>query len=171
MSIQKHASQTVSDGKVVSIHYTLTDDAGAVLDSSEGGEPLDYLHGSGNIVTGLEEGLAGRARGDALKVDVAPDKGYGVHDPRGLQRIPRAAFPTDVDLEPGMQFGAEDPQGNSQTVWIVRVESDQVVIDTNHPLAGKTLHFAVTIAEVRDATREEIEHGHPHGPHGHHHHH
>jgi len=169
MSIHKNASQTVSDGKVVSIHYKLTDDAGELIDSSEGSEPLEYLHGAGNIVSGLEEGLAGRASGDALDVRVAPDKGYGAHDPRGLQRIPRGAFPEDVDLEPGMQFGAEDPQGESTTVWIVKVESDQVVIDTNHPLAGKTLHFAVKIAGVRDATREEIAHGHPHGPHGHHH--
>jgi FKBP-type peptidyl-prolyl cis-trans isomerase SlyD len=170
MSISKNATQTVTDGKVVSIHYTLTDDAGAVVDSSKGHSPLEYLHGAGNVVPGLEEGLVGRARGDVLKVDVAPEKGYGAHDPRGLQRIPRQAFPDDIDLEPGMQFGAEDPQGGSTTVWIVKVESDQVVIDTNHPLAGKTLHFDVTIADVRDATREEMAHGHPHGPDGHHHH-
>jgi FKBP-type peptidyl-prolyl cis-trans isomerase SlyD len=170
MSISKHASQTVTDGKVVSIHYTLTDDAGAVIDSSKGNPPLEYLHGAGNVVPGLEEALAGRARGDAFKVDVAPEKGYGAHDPRGLQRIPRDAFPDDVDLEPGMQFGAEDPQGGSTTVWIVKVESDQVVIDTNHPMAGKTLHFDVSIADGREATREEIAHGHPHGPDGHHHH-
>jgi FKBP-type peptidyl-prolyl cis-trans isomerase SlyD len=170
MSIKKHAEQTVSDGKVVSIHYTLTDDAGAVVDSSKGSAPLEYLHGAGNVVPGLEEALSGRAPGDAFKVDVAPDKGYGAHDPRGLQRIPREAFPDDVDLEPGMQFGAEDPQGGSTTVWIVKVESDQVVIDTNHPMAGKTLHFDVSIEGVRDATREEIAHGHPHGEHGHHHH-
>lgn len=170
MSISKHASETVADGKVVSIHYTLTDDAGETVDSSKGGEPLEYLQGAGNIVAGLEEALAGRNRGDKLKVDVSPEKGYGAHDPRGLQRIPRDAFPEDIDLEPGMQFGAEDPQGNSTTVWIVKVESGQVVIDTNHPMAGKTLHFDVSIEGVRDATREEIAHGHPHGPHGHHHH-
>ncbi len=170
MSISKHAAETVTDGKVVTIHYTLTDDAGEVVDSSKGSPPLEFLQGAGNIVAGLEEALVGRARGDAFKVDVAPEKGYGVHDPRGLQRIPRDAFPDDVDLEPGMQFGAEDPQGGSTTVWIVKVESDQIVIDTNHPMAGKTLHFDVSIEGVRDATREEIAHGHPHGEHGHHHH-
>jgi FKBP-type peptidyl-prolyl cis-trans isomerase SlyD len=170
MSISKHAAATVTDGKVVSIHYPLTDDAGEVVDSSKGNPPLEFLQGAGNIVPGLEEALVGRARGDKFKVDVSPEKGYGVHDPRGLQRIPRDAFPDDVDLEPGMQFGAEDPQGESTTVWIVKVESDQVVIDANHPMAGKTLHFDISIEAVRDATREEIAHGHPHGEHGHHHH-
>ncbi|MBL8859644.1 MAG: peptidylprolyl isomerase [Planctomycetes bacterium] len=162
--------QTISKGKIVSIHYTLRGDDGVVIDSSEGGTPLDYLHGAGNIVPGLEKGLDGHAVGEKLEVKVAPADGYGVHDPRGVQRVPRQAFPEDVDLEPGMQFGAEDPQGDSTTVWIVKVEDEQVVIDMNHPLAGKTLHFAISIAAVRDATKEEVAHGHPHGPHGHHHH-
>lgn len=162
--------QTISKGKIVSIHYTLRGDDGEVIDSSEGSTPLDYLHGAGNIVPGLEKGLDGHVVGEKLEVKVAPAEGYGVHDPRGVQRVPRQAFPEDVDLEPGMQFGAEDPQGDSTTVWIVKVEDEQVVIDMNHPLAGKTLHFAISIAAVRDATQEETAHGHPHGPHGHHHH-
>ena len=161
--------QKIQNGKIVSIHYTLKDDAGLVIDSSEGGAPLDYLHGAGNIVPGLETGLEGRAVGEKLDVKVAPKDGYGVHDPRGVQRVPRDAFPEDMDLEPGMQFGAEDPEGETTTVWIVKVESDHVVVDMNHPLAGKTLHFAVHVAAVRDATGEEMAHGHPHGPHGHHH--
>lgn len=160
----------IQKGKVVSIHYTLKGDDGEVIDSSEGGAPLDYLHGAGNIVPGLESGLEGRNVGEKLDVKVAPQDGYGVHDPRGVQRVPRQAFPADIDLEPGMQFGAEDPEGDSQTIWIVKVEDENVVIDMNHPLAGKTLHFAVAIAGVRDATGEEVAHGHPHGPHGHHHH-
>lgn len=162
-------SNTITAGKVVSIHYTLTDDDGEVLDSSKGRAPLDYLHGASNIVPGLESGLAGRHVGEAFVVDVKPEEGYGVHDPRGVQRVPRQAFPDDIDLEPGMQFSAEDQRGGQTTIWIVGVESDQIVIDMNHPLAGKTLHFQVSIAGVRDATQEEVSHGHPHGPHGHHH--
>lgn len=162
--------QTITKGKIVSIHYTLRDDGGVVIDSSENGTPLEYLHGAGNIVPGLEKELDGHAVGEKLDVKVAPADGYGVHDPRGVQRVPRQAFPDDVDLEPGMQFGAEDPEGESTTIWIVKVEDEQVVIDMNHPLAGKTLHFAVSIAGVREATGEEVAHGHPHGPHGHHHH-
>lgn len=162
-------SNTVTAGKVVSIHYTLTDDEGAILDSSKGRAPLDYLHGADNIVAGLEAGLAGHSTGDSFRVDVTPEKGYGPHDPRGVQRVPRESFPDDVDLEPGMQFSAEDERGGVSTIWIVRVESEQVVIDLNHPLAGKTLHFDVTVTGIRDPTREETEHGHPHGIGGHHH--
>jgi FKBP-type peptidyl-prolyl cis-trans isomerase SlyD len=168
--MQPTSTNTITDGRVVSIHYTLTNDNGEVIDSSQGGTPLDYLHGAGNIVPGLEKGLAGRASGDKLKVDVQPEHGYGVHDPRGIQRVPRASFPADMTIEPGMQFSAEDEKGNVTTIWVARVESDQIVIDLKHPLAGKTLHFEVQIAGVREATREEIAHGHPHGPHGHHHH-
>src|SRR5688500_3276594 len=98
------SANTVSTGKVVSIHYTLTDDAGTVLDSSDGRAPLDYLHGAGNIVPGLEEQLTGKTPGTHLKVEVAPEAGYGVHDPRGVQRVPRDSFPDDMELESGMQF-------------------------------------------------------------------
>lgn len=162
-------TQVVADGKVVAIHYTLTDDKGEVLDSSNGRDPLEYLHGAGNIVPGLEEKLSGRAAGERLKVSVEPEMGYGKHDPRGVQRVPRSEFPSDVKIEAGMQFSAENDQGEVAVVWIVGVEAEQVVIDMNHPLAGKTLHFDVTISGVREATREEAQHGHPHGPHGHHH--
>jgi len=162
-------SNTITAGKVVSIHYTLTGDDGEVLDSSQGRAPLDYLHGASNIVAGLESGLTGRRVGEAFMVDVKPEEGYGVHDPRGVQRVPRQAFPDDVDIEPGMQFSAEDQRGGTTTIWIIGIESEQVVIDMNHPLAGKTLHFDVSIAGVREATQEEVSHGHPHGLHGHQH--
>ncbi len=161
--------QLVADGKVVSIHYTLTDDAGAVIDSSQGGAPLAYLHGAGNIVPGLEAGITGRAQGDRFQVKVAPEEGYGAHDPRGINRVARAEFPPDIELEPGMQFSAENERGDVVTTWIHSVEKDHVVIDLNHPLAGKTLHFQITIESIRDATREEKAHGHPHGVGGHHH--
>ena len=168
MPIQPKSS--IASGRVVSIHYTLKDDTGEVLDSSGAGPPLDYLHGAGNIVAGLEEGLSGRIVGEDLALRVSPEQGYGVHDPRGIQHVPRSAFPADIDLQPGMQFSAEDEDGDMSTIWIQDVVGDEVTIDLNHPLAGKTLHFDITIAAIRDATREEIAHGHPHGPEGHHHH-
>ena len=93
-----------------------------------------------------------------------------MHDPRGLQRVPRDAFSEDVDLEPGMQFSAEDERGRSVTVWIAEVSADSISIDQNHPLAGKVLCFDVRVEAIRDASLEEMSHGHPHGPHGHHHH-
>jgi FKBP-type peptidyl-prolyl cis-trans isomerase SlyD len=163
-------STKIADGKVVSIHYTLRDEAGEVLDSSAGSAPLDYLHGAGNIVPGLETGLAGREVGAQLELRLSPEEGYGAHDPRGQQRVPRAAFPADVELEPGMQFGSEDETGREVTIWISGIEGDVVIIDQNHPLAGKVLLFSVSVEGLRDATMEELEHGHPHGPHGHHHH-
>lgn len=160
----------IADGMVVSIHYTLTDDAGSVIDSSSGGEPLEYLHGHGNIVPGLESQLAGRKVGDSLKVDVAPKDGYGEHDPRGRGRVPRSSFPDDMEIEPGMQFSGEGPNGEDHVVWVAAVEGDHVVVDQNHPLAGQTLHFQVKVETVRPATKEELAHGHVHGAHGHHHH-
>lgn len=152
----------VAAGKVVSIHYSLTNDEGEVLDGSMEDRPLVYLHGASNVVPGLERGLAGRSLGDKLEVRVAPEHGYGERNPRGVQCVPRAAFPADIDLESGMQFGAENERGERTTVWIQRVQGDEVTIDQNHPLAGKTLHFEVTIAAIRDATGEEMAHGHPH---------
>lgn len=163
-----HAT-AIADGMVVSIHYTLTDEDGTVIDTSSGGEPLEYLHGHGNIVPGLERGLKGHNEGESLRVDVPPSEGYGEHDPRGLMRVPRDSFPDDMELEPGMQFSGEDDAGEEQSIWIAAVEGDQIVIDRNHPLAGQTLHFEVTIQRVRNATREELSHGHVHGAHGHHH--
>ncbi len=160
-------SSAIADGMVVTIHYTLTDDKGTVIDSSSGSDPLEYLHGHGNIVPGLERELAGKKVGDALKVHVAPKDGYGEHDPRGRGKVPRDSFPDDMELEPGMQFSGDGPNGEDHVVWIAEVAKDHVVIDQNHPLAGQTLHFDVKIETVRPATKEELEHGHAHGVHGH----
>jgi FKBP-type peptidyl-prolyl cis-trans isomerase SlyD len=162
--------QGIASGKVVSFHYTLTDAEGELLDSSSGGPPLDYLHGSGNIVPGLEKGLEGRRAGESFRVRVPPGEGYGERDPAGVQQVPRRAFPPDARLEPGTAFRAQDSHGGHATVWIEKVEGDVVTIDLNHPLAGRTLEFEVRIESVRDATGEELAHGHVHGPHGHHHH-
>jgi len=154
---------------VVSIHYTLTDDAGAILDSSSQGEPLVYLHGAQNIIPGLENALAGKQAGDSLDVRVSPEEGYGVTALELIQQIPRAMFQGVDTIEPGMSFQAQDQSGYMQRVHVTAVDGDTVTVDANHPLAGQHLNFSVNIVEIRPATAEEIEHGHVHGPHGHHH--
>lgn len=159
----------IAHEKVVSIHYTLTDNAGTVLDSSSGGHPLAYLHGFGNIIPGLENALEGKATGDKLSVTVEPGQGYGERDEGLVQAVPRTAFKGVKELAPGMQFQAQGPQG-TRLVVVTQVTEDLVTVDANHPLAGQTLHFEVEVSEVRDATGEELEHGHVHGPGGHHHH-
>lgn len=163
-SVQQPA---IAAGKVVTLHYTLRDPAGNELDSSGSDEPIQYLHGVGMIVPGLEEGLAGKRQGEKAKVVVEPAEGYGERDPRGLQEVSRDTFPPDAPLEPGLEFEAEGPDGDPILATVVSIIGDTVTIDLNHPLAGVTLHFDVSITEVRDATPEELAHGHPHGPDGH----
>jgi FKBP-type peptidyl-prolyl cis-trans isomerase SlyD len=160
MQIVKH--------KVVTIDYTLTDDAGNILDQSEGGH-FAYLHGERNIIPGLEDALAGKAQGDKVKVSVAPDQGYGERDDSKSAPVPRNMFPDDVEIQPGMQFQAQGPEGETLLVTVVTVGDDEIVVDGNHPLAGVTLNFDVEVIGVRDATSEEVSHGHVHGPGGHHH--
>jgi len=158
----------IAHEKVVSIHYTLKNKEGTVLDSSSGSEPLAYLHGFGNIIPGLENALEGKEKGEKLSVSVEPEQGYGARDEQLVQAVPRSAFKGVDDLAPGMQFQAQGPQG-TRLVVVMQVAQDVVTVDANHPLAGQTLHFDVEVSEVRDATAEELEHGHVHGPHGHHH--
>ena len=158
----------IENQKVVSIHYTLTNEAGQVLDSSENQEPLAYIHGHGNIIPGLENALAGLSKGEKLKVTVEPADGYGERDDSMVQAVPRSAFQGVDDIKPGMQFQAQSPEG-IQLVTVVSVEGDEVTLDGNHPMAGITLIFDVEITDVRDATAEELDHGHVHGPGGHHH--
>jgi FKBP-type peptidyl-prolyl cis-trans isomerase SlyD len=160
MSIQKDS--------VVSIHYTLTDDAGKVIDKSAAGEPLSYLHGHGNLIAGLERELTGRAAGDKLSVKIAPADAYGEHNPNLVQQLPRSALSGIPDVKPGMELRAQTDQGVRHVV-VKEVAADTVTLDANHPLAGMTLHFDVEVAEVRDASAEELAHGHVHGPDGHHH--
>lgn len=155
--------------KVVHIHYTLTNDDGDILDSSEGHAPLAYIHGIGNIIPGLEKALTGKAIGDKFKVTIPPEEAYGQRDDDLVQAVPRDAFQGVEQIEPGMQFHAETPEG-MQLVTVVDVVEDEVVLDGNHPMAGMTLNFDVEVAEIRDATQEEMDHGHVHGPGGHHHH-
>ena len=158
----------IAANAVAYIHYTLTDEAGAVLDSSSGGEPLAYLHGAGNIIPGLEKALEGKQAGDKLDVTIRPEDGYGVRDENLVQQVPRRAFQGVSDVKAGMRFHANTGNGQAQ-VTVTQVQGDMVTIDGNHALAGITLTFAVEVTKVREATSEELMHGHVHGPGGHHH--
>jgi len=159
----------VAQDKVVLIHYTLTNDSGAVIDSSSGGEPLAYIHGQGNIIPGLEKALEGKQQGDKVSVKVDPKEGYGVRDDALVQSVPRRSFGGVPNIQPGMQFQAQTSQGHTRVVTVTAIKGDMVTVDGNHPLAGENLHFDVEITEVREASAEELEHGHVHGPGGHHH--
>lgn len=159
----------VAADKVVLIHYTLKNGEGKVLDSSSGGEPLAYIHGHGNLIPGLEKELEGKGTGDKLNVSVAPAEGYGERDAGLVQRVPRRSF-GGASVKPGMQFQAQTSSGETRIATVKSVQGDMVTVDMNHALAGEHLHFQVEITEVRDATEEELSHGHVHGPGGHHHH-
>jgi FKBP-type peptidyl-prolyl cis-trans isomerase SlyD len=154
----------VAKDSVVSIDYRLHLGDGKVVDESEPGEPLVYLHGHDEIVPGLEKALEGRDVGYSTKVVVPPDEGYGAYDPEGVEEVPKSEFPDDFELVTGGILSATDPDGDEVDFVIKEVKPDTVVVDFNHPLAGKTLHFDVTVRDVRAATKEELEHGHAHGP-------
>jgi len=152
----------VEDKRIVSIHYELTDGGGKEIDSSSGGDPLNYLHGADNIVPGLERELTGKSAGDRVQVTVAPEDGYGpVHDEL-LQKLEREVFQGVDEIEPGMQFEAKSPDGEARMVTVKEVGDDGITVDANHPLAGVTLHFDVTVESIREATEEELAHGHAH---------
>jgi FKBP-type peptidyl-prolyl cis-trans isomerase SlyD len=159
MQIAKH--------KVVSIHYTLTDNSGTTIDSSVGKNPLLYIQGMGNLIPGMEEGLEGRSKGDKLKIKVSPEKGYGKRSESLIQKVPRASF-GNQEVKKGMQFQAQTQQGPT-VVTVTEVGLQTITVDGNHPLAGVELNFDVEVMDVRQATPDEIAHGHVHGPGGHHH--
>jgi len=159
---------SVAQDQVVSIHYTLRNDGGDVIDRSPAGEPLAYLHGHGNLIAGLERELAGRSAGDKLQVKVAAADAYGEYDPALVQRVPRRALKGIADVRVGMRLQAQSERG-SRPVTVTNLAGDMVTLDGNHPLAGQNLNFEVEIAAVRPATPEELSHGHVHGPDGHHH--
>jgi FKBP-type peptidyl-prolyl cis-trans isomerase SlyD len=158
----------IAQDSVVTIHYTLKDDAGEVIDSSRSGDPIAYLHGHGNLVPGLERELEGKNSGDEVKVSVAPADGYGDYDKKLVQQVPRRALQGISKVTVGMRLHAQTPEG-PRTVTVTRLVGDMVTIDGNHPLAGKNLNFEVQITDVRAATDEELQHGHVHGEGGHHH--
>jgi FKBP-type peptidyl-prolyl cis-trans isomerase SlyD len=158
----------ITADRVVLIHYTLKDDAGAVIDSSSGGEPLAYIQGHGNLVAGLEKALEGKKDGDSVAVSVAPADGYGKHDSALIQRVPKRSLQGSGEIKKGMQFQGQTPDG-MRVFTVTAVMGDMITLDGNHPLADQTLHFDVDIVSVREATAEELEHGHVHGAGGHHH--
>jgi FKBP-type peptidyl-prolyl cis-trans isomerase SlyD len=158
----------ITADRVVTIHYTLKDDNGAVLDSSAGGEPLAYIQGHGNLVSGLEKALEGKQDGNTLAVSVAPADGYGIRDEALIQRVPKRSLQGSGQIKKGMQFQART-DGGMRTFTVTAVIGDMVTLDGNHPLADQTLHFDIEIVGVREATTEELEHGHVHGAGGHHH--
>lgn len=160
--------ELVADNLAVSIDYTLIVD-GEIVDSSEEEGPLDYLHGHENIIPGLENELTGMKIGDKKKVSVAPTDGYGEVDEEAVLEVPRSEFPDEVPLEVGIELEVTDEEGDMLYATIVEIDDDVVLLDTNHPLAGKTLEFDVTIVDLREASEEELDHGHVHS--GHHHHH
>jgi len=149
----------IAERRVAAFHYTLTNDAGEVIDKSPTDAPLAYLHGAGNIVPGLEKALLGKKAGDSLTAKVAPEEAYGPRHEGLIQTVPLSAFEGVESVQPGMQFEARTQQG-PLLVTVTKVEPEQVVVDGNHPLAGQHLNFAVEVAEVREATEEELNNGH-----------
>jgi len=158
----------IADNLAVSIHYTLTNDEGEVIDSSIGDEALAYLHGNGNIISGLESALHGKSVGDKFKVRIDAEDAYGEIEDDRIQVISREMFEGVDDLEVGMQFQADVSSGPG-VITIISIDGDDITIDGNHPLAGVPLTFEVEVIDVRPATAEEIDHGHIHGAGGHHH--
>lgn len=158
------------EGKcVVSIDYKLRDEAGEILDASGSGDPLVYLHGVGALVSGLENELTGKSKGDNIRVKVAPSEGYGEVMPQLIQKLPRETFQGVENVEVGMEFEATGEGGHIMVVRVEKIEGDEITINGNHPLAGMTLDFEVGVTDVREASEEELEHGHVHGAGGHHH--
>ena len=159
----------IAANKVATLHYTLKDDKGALIESSVGNEPLAYIHGIGNLIPGLEEKLEGKQAGDKVQAVVKPEDAYGERDEELIEEVDRAEFDEGEELEVGKEFQYDDEDGNVFHVRIVKVGDTKVTIDGNHPLAGQTLSFDVEVLNVREASKDELEHGHVHGEHGHHH--
>ncbi len=149
----------IGDNVVVSMHYTLTDADGTVIDSSEGAEPLDYLHGAGNIIPGLESALIGKSEGQEAQVVVQPEDGYGEVVPELIQSVDRSAFEGVDEIEVGMAFHAQSADGQMRQIEVRAIDGDEIIVDGNHPLAGVELHFDVKIVGLRAATEEELAAG------------
>jgi len=163
------ANMKVGKDKVVLMHYTLKNDAGDVIDSSDGADPLPFLQGHGNIIPGLESALEGSKVGDKLDVSIKPEEGYGERMQDAIQEIPSSALQGVDEVKVGMQLQSQDKDGNAFLVSVTKIEDDKITVDGNHPLAGQTLHFSVSIESIRKAEAEELSHGHVHadGQHNH----
>lgn len=158
----------LTKNKVAILNYTLKDKDGNILGQHNDGS-FTYLHGAKNLIPALENALEGNQAGDKVDAIIEPEDAYGVHDPKKIQRVPKKTFPPEQELKIGMHFKSAMPDGTAMNVLITEIETDEIVVDGNHPLASKQLHFDIDILEIRDATEEELEHGHVHGPGGHHH--
>lgn len=158
----------ITEGKVVSIDYTLTNDHGEVLDSSSDKEPLAYIHGGGGLISGLEKELEGKVKGDKLIAIIAPEDAYGIRSEEMVQEVPMENFHDPKEVKQGVQFQIE-VEGHIHIATVTEVGEKTATVDMNHPLADETLHFDVEVMDVRDASKEELEHGHVHGAGGHHH--
>jgi FKBP-type peptidyl-prolyl cis-trans isomerase SlyD len=164
----------VASEKAVAIEFTLKDDKGEVIETSVGKDPLWYLQGAGNLVPGLEKALEGKATGDTVDVKLPPADAYGERDEKEVRKIPLRKFRAPR-IQVGGRYQVQADDG-LRVVTVKSVSGDYALADGNHPLAGQTLHFVVKVVEVRDATDDEKQHGHVHGPeghghgHGHHHH-
>jgi len=154
---------------VVRFHYALSDASGAPIESSREGDPVTVLLGHGGIIPGIEEAIAGREAGEKFDVTVAPEKGYGERRENFTQRVPKKYFRNAEKLKPGMQTVLNVQGGGQRLVTVRKVGSSVIDVDLNHPMAGQTLQFAIEVVDVREATSEEIQHGHAHGPGGHEH--
>jgi FKBP-type peptidyl-prolyl cis-trans isomerase SlyD len=163
----KDDAEIITKNKVVEIHYILTGDDKQTIDASEKDSPLPYLHGYQQIVPGLEKALAGKKVGDKLTVEVSPEEGYGTFNEELVKEIEKDQFPNGSKIEAGEMFEASGPDGNPMIIRITEVKDDTVTIDGNHPLAGKNLFFDIEIVSIREATKEELEHGHAHHGDGH----
>ncbi len=155
----------VAAQKVVTLEYTLKDDQGEILDSSEGAKPLVYLHGQGSLVAGLEKALDNKGEGDSFEITVPPEDAYGTHNPALIQRMQMRRLP-DKNVQVGMRFRVQ-MEGGARFLLVTAIQGDYATVDANHPLVGMTLHFSVKVVAVRDATAEELAHGHVHGADGH----
>ncbi len=158
----------IEPNTVVTLHYTLKDNDGKIIDQSDDDSFL-YLHGAMNIIPGLENALTGKSAGDELSIKVSPEEGYGVKEENRIQEVPKDMFDNSEEIKVGVQFHAQSPDGSAVVVTVTEVKDDVVVVDGNHALAGMELNFDVKVVNVREASAEEIEHGHVHGPQGHQH--
>lgn len=154
----------ISDDKVVTLHYSVKTPEGDDIDSSLDSEPLSFIQGSKFMIAGLEDALYGKEKGEQFEVSISPDKAYGERHDQLVQQVPITMF-DGMDVEVGMSFRATTDEGE-QSVIIVAKDDEHVTVDGNHPLSGHTLIFDVSIEDVREATNEELEHGHVHGPGG-----
>ena len=156
---------TIAQNKVGIFHYTLTNQGGEVLDSSQGQDPMPYLHGAGNIIPGLESHMAGKKSGDSFTAVISPEDGYGEFNPEAFLQVPKAQLPEGIEFQKGLQLLAQDEDGGVMPIFMDGYDeaTDIFTFNANHPLAGETLTFKVEVVEVRDASDEELAQGHPVG--------